>query len=133
MFWALMCFCFLVFWFSMVPFFLASPPDFYFWGGFEVCIYRTFLPFELTIELYVGVTEFFIFIFSSTKFLLSLLLVDDIWISLGPCAVFVVKIVIASLSAYGLWISTALLTYIVILGFFKLLASELVITDSWFF
>jgi hypothetical protein len=54
----------------------------------------------------------------TTKFLLSRLLVDEIWMSLVPNAVLVV---ITSRLTYGSFISVALLTLMVILGFFKLL------------
>lgn len=68
----------------------------------------------------------------TTKFLLSRLFVDEIWISLVPRAVLVV---ITSRLMYGSLISVALFTFIVILGFFKLFTFDPPLVPSslfWF-
>ena len=68
-------------------------------------------------------------IFNKTKFLLSLLFVDDIYISLVPKAALVV---ITSLLMYGSYISLALFTLIVILVL-RLFVLEFTIPISSFF
>ena len=88
--------------------------------------YGAFLPILVLIPE-LGVIEDFNY---TIKLLLSRLLVDEIWMSLVPRAVFVV---ITSRLIYGSLISVALFTLIVILGFFKLFTFEPPLVPSSFF